>query len=435
MIETRAGSMKYKAVIFVMLLSSNSFATSIEYEEIFNVMANDLTNPQKAFEFVKIAVREGKLSDAASTLERILRINPTLSNIQLELGVIYLRLGAAKTAKKYIQQSLRSPEVPGPVRSRAKSLLAIADESTRRHQFSLSLGSAMRYDDNANAGADLLRFAGSEIDIPSAGRHDSSWEVSPSLFYTYAFNSEKGNQLELSLSSYHRRYDESPELEIDSVNLRVGPRLNFGSVLNPSISISPYLLASRLNLEGEKYLERAGAGINLRKVFSPLVNADISIEYSDQDYFNSDTRTNISVRTGDQFTARSGLNYALSPRSYLSATVYGGQRTAEVAYEERAQYGIRVSYTQGFSLVPNRPTARLTLSVGAESQEYDAPDPAIDPNTTRDEDRLSASVSLSIPVLRRMSVLLSTSYSDVDATIPNYTYDNWGASLGFRVAF
>ena len=80
-----------------------------QYDKAFAAMMADLTNPELSFQFVKVAIEVGDLRGAIAALERILLINPSLANIQLELGVLYLRVGNAELAQDYLSQSDSGP--------------------------------------------------------------------------------------------------------------------------------------------------------------------------------------------------------------------------------------------------------------------------------------------------------------------------------------
>ncbi len=77
------------------------------YEETFDAMMADLDNPELSFQFVKVATEAGDLRGAISALERILLIKPNLANIKLELGILYLRLGANDLAETFLHGRCR----------------------------------------------------------------------------------------------------------------------------------------------------------------------------------------------------------------------------------------------------------------------------------------------------------------------------------------
>ncbi len=428
----------YRALL-LLVVGLPLVALGATYEQVQQDMLDDPANPQKSFNFVKAAISEGDLLGAVGALERILRVDPTLANIQLELGVLYLRLDAPAAAARYIDASLKSPDVPVWVRNRAKTLLAHANQANERHQFSFGIVGNTTHDSNANAAPTdpEVRVGGGfgVLDEDDTGRSDLSWGVLTSGQYTYAFNSEVGNQLELSFGSFNKRYDRSSELDVDSLRMELGPRFFFGPVFNPSVSLKPYILASRLDLDGDKYLESTGLGFNVRRLFSPALRGDFYLEYRDQDYSNTTLRR-AEDRSGDQFGLRGQLSYILDPKRVLSFETALGQRDAEVDWETRDFYAMQLTYSQAFRPLGDtgRPW-RWILGLRAERLDYDAGDPAIDPGTARRDDRLRASMSASLPLSKHLNLLVTTSYTDVDSNLPNFEYDNWGGSLGIRLGF
>lgn len=429
--------MQKQVGLLIALVAYTTAAFADAYQQAFDAMSDDLANPGKSFAFVKAAIRKGDLSGAVAALERIERINPTLANIQLELGVLYLRLGAPDIAQQYIEASLRSPDVPVWVRNRAKNLLDRAKRSTNRHRVSFALRGMSHYDNNANA-APVNRevlVGGVEglLDEDDTGRDDTSWDISTGLQYSYALNSESGNEIETYLSTYHRRYEKSGELDVNSASLDVGPRLYFGQVVSPSASIRPYAVGAYLELAGEKYLESVGGGVNVRRVFSSTLLGDLFLEYRDQDYFDT-SRRQAADRSGVLYTVRGQLTYVIDPSKLLAVSFVADNRDSRQDWESRDRVAVRLSYTQAFAPIRGERNWRATVSVAAENLEYDVGDPAVDPDTAREDDRVVTALSVTIPIARSVNLLVGTSYTDVDSSLPNFQYDNWGGSLGFRVA-
>src|SRR5215470_12537656 len=65
-----------------------------------------------AFEYAKLSAEAGDYEGAISTLERMLIYAPNTPRLQLELGVLYYRIGAYEVARSYFAQALANPKVP-----------------------------------------------------------------------------------------------------------------------------------------------------------------------------------------------------------------------------------------------------------------------------------------------------------------------------------
>jgi tetratricopeptide (TPR) repeat protein len=414
--------------------------TEARYDAALEATKSDAADLDKAFAFVKAAIAAGDLTGAVAALERILRINPALANIELELGVLYLRLGAPDLAAKYIEQSLESPDVPPWVRNRALGLLARAEAAKSRHQVAYSFSAAGRYDDNANAApfdADVRVFGqNGQLSDEDTGQDDTSTELVAGLNYIYAFDSQAGNHLEVDASTYHRKYDELSELDVNTARIEVGPRFHFGPILSPSTSLRPYVSSSLLYLDGDKYLVSYGGGFNVRALRSSTLVLDLFFDYDEQDYSDTDSQPTADDRSGPLYTALARVTLLPSPASLLTVDITGGVREADADFEDRDQYGARAAYTHYISTrASGRPLFSLNLWGGAEWLEYQAADPTVDPNEERDDTRLTAGIGVGVPFGQHWNALLSVQYTDNDSSLPNFEYDNWGASLGVRGSF
>lgn len=421
--------------------AAEDFSTNPRYYALFEAMQAAPGDPVKSFDFVQEAIKVGDLRGAISALERMLLHNPTLANIQLELGALYLRVGAADLASQYISQSLQSTEVPPWVRSRATGLLSQAKKASSRHAFSGSFLLGMTHDNNANAGPSsrLVKVFGDDwlLNEEDTGTADTSTELIASLRHIFDLNSQAGHQLESSLSAYQRKYRDYSDKDVISVNASVGPRFYFGAVLNPSWSLQPFVKGSQLKLDGEKYLETAGLGVNIRKSFSTSLMADLTLQGEDQRYSDSDDHPNSSNRSGKSSSIQTGISYIARPSTLISFSLIGSVRDSEKGFESLQSAGIRLSLTETYR-APfglGRLPWRFTLGINSLQTDYKEADIAVDPDKKREETRNSVSLSNSFPLGKFGSLVLSTQYTDNDASLPNYDYYNWGGSLAWAYNF
>jgi predicted Zn-dependent protease len=106
-------------------------------------------NPDAAIDYARIAASRGETRAAIAALERVLRANPALDNIRLELASLYLAAGSPDVAAVYAQEALKSPNIPPDVAVRARELLATAEKRSARSLLTGSIFLGPRWDSNA----------------------------------------------------------------------------------------------------------------------------------------------------------------------------------------------------------------------------------------------------------------------------------------------
>jgi tetratricopeptide (TPR) repeat protein len=107
-------------------------------QQLFQVMIEQPDNLDVAFEYAALSAQAGDLEGAVSTLERMLIFAPGLPRLQLELGVLYFRLGSMETARSYLEAAIASPSAPPEVIEKVQVYLAAIDSKSRSHYFYLN---------------------------------------------------------------------------------------------------------------------------------------------------------------------------------------------------------------------------------------------------------------------------------------------------------
>ncbi len=105
-----------------------------------------------AFEYATLSSQVGDYEGAISTLERMLIYAPNTPRLQLELGVLYYRIGANEVARSYFAQALANPKIPPEIANQIKLYLEQLALTADPPPFSATIFSAIRWESNANAG-------------------------------------------------------------------------------------------------------------------------------------------------------------------------------------------------------------------------------------------------------------------------------------------
>ena len=422
-------------------------AVDQRYQEALDAVLGDVADPAKSFRFVQVATEIGDLRGAAAALERMLLLNPRLANIQLELGIIYLRLGNAELGRYHINEALRAPNVPVAVRARAEQFLAVAAAATRRHFFQGRFSLGLRYDDNANSGTDELTVVVGnpfgppvETDLVDAGGvSDTSLEAALSLSHSYAFAGRPGSFWDTNFTGFTNRYNDLSDLDFLSLRLDTGPLFSFGPSLDTPWQFRPFVTGGKAWLDGEDYIDNWGGGVELRKISASRAVTALRVQYLDQTFEDlppsaqQPTRV-LTDRSGD-YTSADLLRSWQRGRTQYSAGLVGELADTEVDHRSYDRYGALLGARIFFGQASAKPPWSLSGSVSWRRTEYDGPDPVIFPDDTRRDTRVDVRVGVEVPVTRQAAMTLTAFYTDNDSNLTLYTYDNTGVVGGFYVRF
>ena len=103
--------------------ASVSTEDAAAYDAAFQETLRKPADPPTLVNFAGIAVKVGDLEGAISALERLLLIDGDNPEVQLELGVLYFRLGSLEGAKSYLEAASKSRRSSAETKSRADTFL------------------------------------------------------------------------------------------------------------------------------------------------------------------------------------------------------------------------------------------------------------------------------------------------------------------------
>jgi tetratricopeptide (TPR) repeat protein len=417
----------------------------VRYRLALDAVLADVADPERSFHFAEIATESGDLRGAVAALERILLINPTLSNVRLELGILYLRLGNPELGRFHIAEALKAPNVPRGVRARAETYLREAVALTQRNFFSGSVTSGFRYQSNANAGpgsADVLILdpftlssVPGRLSKDALESKDGSFEVALTLGHTYAIRQDGSVAWDSRLWAAGTRYDELTQLNQLTAQIETGPFYAWMAERGTQWSMRLFGAAGMNRLDGEDYIESTGGGAELLRLAGNSSTTRLRVDYTDRDFqdqFDSlgDIELRVSDRSGDY------LNMMLSQYWNIGRTQWGlflvtDSADAKADYQSYDRFGGGGSLRYFFAGADSRFNWSLFANAQYRKSDYDAPDVLTNPNLARKDKRFDAMAGVEIGFTREVSMILAAGYADNDSNIANYRYDDVSGSVMF----
>jgi tetratricopeptide (TPR) repeat protein len=415
-------------------------ADQAAYDAAFDAMQKDPGNSDKALAYAQAAIKIGDLEGAISALERLLIFNPDLPRLQVEVGVLYFRLGSYDLARGYLAPLAERPDVPDDVRATAREYLAQIDQRASPHHFGGNLTTGFRYQTNATFGTSSNTFVilGAPFPIPNnvVTKPDANFFGLGTLNYVYDFQRADPLTVEANLTLFGQKQFRETQFDLSLTQLDVGPRIGLPWLTEGS-SIRPYLIGDFLSLGGASYIDSYGGGLNYFTPVTERIGIDANFEIQNRQYPVNPGIPRVENQTGDYISVRATPHYSITPDQIVAVLGELDRGMAVQGYQRYMQYVIGPYYRARFD-APFQPFVQpWTGTIGFTRiwRNYGAPDVLIDPNDTRNDREWHLGASLEIGIVERITAVLQIERAWVDSTIPNYAYRNLTGVAGLSFTF
>lgn len=407
-------------------------ALEAQRQVLFTQMLSDPSNLDVAFEYAALSARVGDLEGAVATLERMLIFAPGLPRLQLELGVLYYRLGAYEVADNYFEQAISGEDVPQEVVERVQTFRTGINRATEPTRFSGTIAAGVRYQSNANAAPETrdISLFGLDflLDEDAVSAPDVNGFIAGTARISHDLESQ-GDRLEINVSGYGALYDERTELNAALGEMTIGPVFNMERFSIDNTTLAIYGIAGGVILDEDPYLVSGGIGANLVTQGAGM-QVSIRGEYRYEDFRDTATRT-ASDRTGDRYRSEIELQREISSTLILLGGLEAERRDAREYFESNysvgGSLGARMSFSDPFAMTE----APWTLGVtgGYLRRRYDAP--AVFAADPQSDEEAFIDVTLSMPVAERWAMIANATYRNVDSNYDMKNFDNVSGTLSF----
>ncbi len=396
-----------------------------------------------AFAYATLSTRLGDYEGAITALERMLIFAPGLPRIQLELGVLYYRLGSYATAEDYFERALSGDNVPDIVRQRVSLYVSKIKNKQKRHSFSGSVMGGFRVQSNANSGP-----ATSQINLngvtytlsqQNVEKTDANAFFASTLHYDYDLH-RQGDLLEADFLFYGAKYTSLNRLDTGVAELTLGPSFNMQRFGIDKTQLGIYAIGNIVGLKDDLYFGTLGAGLRFINRTSLTRSFRFKTEYRHKWYNNTPLRPTLSNRNGHELSGELSASSVITPRIMAHGKVRLVRENVKAVFLDNLQVESEAGAT--FTLSPpfrgktafNR-NWLLDLTGGYKYIHYDHPDPSINAAKKQKNNEYFARASLTIPVIEGINLLPQLEYRKVSSNYDIYKYDNFSAMLGIGYRF
>ena len=245
-------------------------ATQQERQRVFDSIIEDPTNLDNLFNYANLSILVGDLEAAIGIFEQMLIYKPDLPRIKLELGVLYFRLGAYASAKRYLDD-VKNYDPPKEVTEKVAVFLDQIENETRlfKSQTVISLGGGISSNANAGLDTDVVTVVGDlgaiDLAISNQPESDSYTTVGFSSQITQDLRHPRGDTINYVTSLSRQVYRNFSNFDSYTGVFSVNREFNmlddedlgtFNSTFVPSVT------AFRVFLQGEELLRSHRAEID-----------------------------------------------------------------------------------------------------------------------------------------------------------------------------
>lgn len=407
---------------------------------LLQVMLASPDDLDAAFEYAMVSSLLGDYEAAIATLERMLIYAPGLPRVQLELGVLYFRLGSTETARYYFQETLSATNVPPEVEARVSLYLATLDKQEDPASFRAAVVTGIRYQSNANAapGSRRVDLNGGTflLDDTATGTADTNAFLAGRVKATYDLGTQ-GDLLETEFLFYGARYADIVRLDTALAELTLGPSLNLERFDIDDTRLGLYAIAAGIRLNHANYNGALGVGARLVSQVTPAVLVDTKIEWRRRWYNDTAEFPTVSNRAGSYLRLAATVSRKVSPTVTLRALVLADFEETKEAWTQSWEAGGGVGATVRFAspFEQLRQPWSLDLEAGFIYRSYEGPDPFVDPARAQEDREGWVRTGLSVPFRPDLAFGVTGEFRRQYSNYDLATYSNASALLSLTKSF
>jgi len=395
-----------------------------------------------AFEYAKLSSEAGDYEGAISTLERMLIYAPNVPRIQLELGVLYYRLGAYDVARSYFDQVQANPNVPPQARQQVRLYLQQLSLAADPPPFSATIFSGIQWESNANSGpgTQSVTLNGINFTLDQQSVSKPGWSALNigTLHYNYDLKNQ-GDKIEFDFLAYSTAHFDNDlrDIDLDFFEATLGPSFNLKRIGWDQTRFYVYAIGDLAYLGYDNYFNAPGGGIRLLSFAATQSVLDARLETRYRDFQDSSDLPFNSQRTGAQTRLGITYSYYVTPGFVVTAQGYGQRENASADYYRDWEIALSGGFAWTFDnpLWQGKYPWTWQAGGGVILRDYDAPDPTINFNESERDDVWWSRTALVLPIAETWALVPQVEYRNQNSNYDVRAYNDLTTLLGVQKRF
>lgn len=410
-------------------------------QALLQSMLQDPSNLDVAFEYASLSSQVGDYEAAISTLERMLIFAPNTPRLQLELGILYYKLGSYEVARTYFAQVVANPSVPQEIAAKVRLYLQQLAIEAEPPAFAGSIFSGIRWESNANSApaTQNITLNGLDFTLDSQSVAAPDWSAVNigTLHYGYDLKNQ-GDRIEFDFLTYNANYFDLTDINLNFFEATLGPSFNLKRVGIEKSRFYVYGIGDEVLLGNDQYFAAGGGGLRFLSFAAPRSALDLRLETRVRQFTNTNDRPTNTLRDGAQTRFGGTYSYYLGPGLVLIVQGYGQREDADVGFyaniEVGASAGIAWTFANPLAAAGRYPWT-LQVGAGGINRTYDDPDPTINPFQSEVDKTFWGRAALLIPVNATWALVPQVEIRDQDSNYEISKYDDFSTLVGLQKRF
>src|SRR5580704_17539720 len=408
---------------------SDQASLQAKKEALFAQMLKEPSNLDVTFAYADVSAQLGDNEGAVAALERMLLFNPNLPRVDLELGVLYYRMGSFETAQDYFEKA-KSFNPPPEVLDRVNEYLGKIHTAEQINQFTgyFFFGAQYQTDANIAPGSPLIASPIGDVLLSS--------------------QFVKSHVIDIFGTGFADHYLRFSRLDLDLGEVTAGPRFRFPDTGIPDVqsaSVKPYAIVNEVGLGEAQYFWTYGAGLESTAILFNDLAAKAAYEIRVKNFTDAPDRPLSRGLNGDDNLVSLDLTKPIMPGQTLSGQFDYLDQDTRLGFYANKTYAVSLGYRFRYeSPIEVLHFPWETVFFGSRSWAFYAqPDPCC--NTSSNPAIFSPSdrydrhwrygLTQIFDVTDRVSLVLQLQRDILSSNLPIYGYTSDSVLIGTQIRF